>query len=174
MSEYIRIYVNGKHIRSTGKEKWYRDSILQSLGIIPGKSEEEIGRFMREQAWKFIMEDDATLTQSFMVEHVHLTCNKRTKSIRHCEMSDYYLTKEADGYIYLNSTRNDKILLIPNGWCITFISWDDGKPRVALRCNTTEEKDAFLEKIHKPDSGWVPEELESLSCHPDKNYMLPY
>lgn len=30
---YIRIYCNGKKVRSTGAEKWYRDHILLSFGI---------------------------------------------------------------------------------------------------------------------------------------------
>jgi hypothetical protein len=32
--KYIRIYVNGNHIRSTGAERWYRDMVLENLGMI--------------------------------------------------------------------------------------------------------------------------------------------
>ena len=34
--KYIRIYCNDVKIRSTGKEKWYRDKILIQLNIIKG------------------------------------------------------------------------------------------------------------------------------------------
>lgn len=61
------------------------------------------------------------------------------------------------------------------GWTITYIPWEclEGKPRVAGRFKTTTEKDAFLEKISKPDSGWMDEEFTTLSIHNDYNYMLP-
>lgn len=61
------------------------------------------------------------------------------------------------------------------GWTITYIPWEDmeGKPRVAGRFKTTKEKDEFLEKIHKPDSGWMDEELTMIGVINDYNYMLP-
>lgn len=31
----------------------------------------------------------------------------------------------------------------------------------------------FLEKIHKPDSGWMDEELAMIGVINDYNYMLP-
>lgn len=31
--KWIRIYVNGKKVRSTGNEKWYRDKILRDLQV---------------------------------------------------------------------------------------------------------------------------------------------
>ena len=61
------------------------------------------------------------------------------------------------------------------GWTITYIPWEDmeGKPRVAGRFKTTKEKDDFLEKIHKPDSGWLDDELAMIGIINDYNYMLP-
>lgn len=35
-SNYIRIYCNGVKVRSTGKEKWQRDSVLKNFGIFGG------------------------------------------------------------------------------------------------------------------------------------------
>ena len=61
------------------------------------------------------------------------------------------------------------------GWTITYYPWEDmeGKPRVVGRFKTTKEKDEFLEKIYKPDSGWMEEELMTLGIHNDYNYVLP-
>ena len=62
------------------------------------------------------------------------------------------------------------------GWTITYIPWEDmeGRARVAGRFKTTEEKDAFLDKIYNTqESGWMNEELMSLGIHNDYNYMLP-
>lgn len=61
------------------------------------------------------------------------------------------------------------------GWTITYLPWDDMecKERVAGRFKTTKEKDEFLEKIYKPDSGWMEEELATISIHNDYNYILP-
>ena len=60
------------------------------------------------------------------------------------------------------------------GWTITYIPWEDmeGKPRVEGRFKTTKEKDEFLEKIHKPNSGWLDEEFATLGIINDYNYML--
>lgn len=60
------------------------------------------------------------------------------------------------------------------GWTITYIPWesDEGKPRVAGRFKTTAEKNAFLEKIYKPDSGWLDEEFSTICIHNDYNYIL--
>lgn len=62
-----------------------------------------------------------------------------------------------------------------NGWTIVFYPWDDdaGKPRVAGRFKTEEEKDAFLKEIHAPDSGWMEEELSTIQVFEDYWYMLP-
>lgn len=62
-----------------------------------------------------------------------------------------------------------------NGWTITFLPWEseDCLERVAGRFKTTEERDKFIEDIHKPDSGWLPEELESIAIYNDYNYRLP-
>ena len=49
----------------------------------------------------------------------------------------------------------------------------EGKPRVVGRFETTKEKDEFLEKIYKSDSGWMEEELMTLGIHNDYNYVLP-
>lgn len=59
------------------------------------------------------------------------------------------------------------------GWTITFYLWDDGKERVARRFKTTEEKDKFLDEIHQPGSGWLGEELQTISVINDYWYMLP-
>ena len=62
------------------------------------------------------------------------------------------------------------------GWTVVFIPWEDdeGKPRVAGRFKTAIEKDKFLEYIAKPGSGWMEEEISSINCYNDYNYMLPY
>lgn len=59
------------------------------------------------------------------------------------------------------------------GYTVTYISWDDGMLRVAGRFKTKEETDAFLNKIHQSDSGWMDEELMSLAVVNDYYYMLP-
>lgn len=61
------------------------------------------------------------------------------------------------------------------GWTVAFFPWEDmeGKLRVAGRFKTTEEKDKFLEKIYSEDSGWMEEELETISVINDYNYLLP-
>ena len=71
--------------------------------------------------------------------------------------------------------RNEMSIIEEKGWTVTYIPWEDmeGKPRVAGRFKTTKEKDEFLEKIHKPDSGWMDEELEMIGVINDYNYMLP-
>lgn len=60
------------------------------------------------------------------------------------------------------------------GYTVTYISWDDCKLRVAGRFKTKQEKDAFLNKIYSLDSGWMEEELMTLSIINDYNYHLPY
>ena len=58
------------------------------------------------------------------------------------------------------------------GWTITFYPWESGLIRVAGRFKTTEEKDAFLNEIRKPDSGWLEEELMSIRVINDYNYSI--
>lgn len=60
------------------------------------------------------------------------------------------------------------------GFTVTFISWDDSKPRVAGRFKTGEDLNMFIDSIHKSDSGWLDEELQTITIHEDYNYMLPY
>lgn len=61
------------------------------------------------------------------------------------------------------------------GWTVIYYPWEDleGKPRVIGRFKTTKEKDDFINKIHKSDSGWMEEELETVSVINDYNYHLP-
>lgn len=61
------------------------------------------------------------------------------------------------------------------GYTIIYVPYDDmaGKPRVWRRCDTTEEKNACLAEINSEKSGWLQEELATVSVIPDKNYMLP-
>ena len=59
------------------------------------------------------------------------------------------------------------------GYTIAYTRWDDCKLCVAGRFKPAEEKDAFLNSIYKPDSGWLEEELQSIEIH-DYNYILPY
>lgn len=61
------------------------------------------------------------------------------------------------------------------GWTITFVPWEDmeGKERVIRRFKTTEEKEAFLDEIHQPNSGWMREELQTISVINDYGYVLP-
>ena len=61
------------------------------------------------------------------------------------------------------------------GYTIVYIPYDDdfGKPRVWRRCDTEQEKNACLAEINSENSGWLPEELATVSVIPDKNYMLP-
>lgn len=42
-SNYIRIYCNGVKVRSTGKEKWQRDSVLKNFGIFGHDVTTQIG-----------------------------------------------------------------------------------------------------------------------------------
>ena len=60
------------------------------------------------------------------------------------------------------------------GWTIIYFPWEDmeGKPRVASRFKSTKEKDDFLDKIYKSDSGWMEEELATVSTINDYNYQL--
>ena len=62
------------------------------------------------------------------------------------------------------------------GYTIVYYPWDDMecKPRVAGRFKTKKEKDEYLEKIYKPGSGWLEEELKSLYIINDYNYILLY
>ena len=61
------------------------------------------------------------------------------------------------------------------GYTIVYFPWEDleGKPRVAGRFKTKEEKDEYIEKIHDINSGWMDEELSSISVINDYNYILP-
>lgn len=60
------------------------------------------------------------------------------------------------------------------GWTITFYQWDDMQLRVAGRFKTTKEKDDFLDEIYQSDSGWLEEELSSISVINDYWYALPH
>lgn len=61
------------------------------------------------------------------------------------------------------------------GYTVVYIPWEDleGKPRVAGRFKTKEEKDKYIEKIYDKNSGWLDEELSSISVINDYNYILP-
>ena len=61
------------------------------------------------------------------------------------------------------------------GYTIVYLPWEDleGKPRVAGRFKTKEEKDEYLEKIYDKDSGWMDEELSSILVINDYDYILP-
>lgn len=58
------------------------------------------------------------------------------------------------------------------GWTITYFPWETGKETVIDRFKTTEEKDNFLNEIHKPNSGWLEEELMSVGIINDFSYRL--
>lgn len=58
------------------------------------------------------------------------------------------------------------------GWTITYFPWQTGKQTVIGRFKTTKEKDDFLDKIYQPDSGYLEEELMSISVINDINYVL--
>lgn len=60
------------------------------------------------------------------------------------------------------------------GYCVWYYDYETGKPRVAGRYRTEEEKDKKLEEISSPDSGWLPEEIATISVENDYNFMLPY
>lgn len=62
-------------------------------------------------------------------------------------------------------------MLIEKGWTITYCNYDDLKETVAKRCKTTKEKDEFLEKIYSANSGWLPEELQTVCCINNYNYI---
>lgn len=62
---------------------------------------------------------------------------------------------------------------VEKGWTVTAIRWDDCVKFVAGRFKTDVDKDAFLEKIRRSDSGWLAEELQSITCINDYNYRLP-
>jgi hypothetical protein len=61
------------------------------------------------------------------------------------------------------------------GFAIVYFPWEDieGKPRVAGRFKTEKEKNDFLQKISEPDSGWMEEELSTVSVIDDYDYVLP-
>lgn len=66
-------------------------------------------------------------------------------------------------------------IMMDKGFTVVYFPWDDikGRPRVAGRFKTEKEKDAFLQKIYESDSGWMDEELSTVSVIDDYNYMLP-
>lgn len=49
---------------------------------------------------------------------------------------------------------------------------DNGRPRVAGRFKTVDEKNQFLSEIYNIDSGWKPEELATLMTKDGYNYSL--
>jgi len=49
-----------------------------------------------------------------------------------------------------------------------------GLPRVYKRCDTKEELDDFFKKVNSPDSGWLPEELDSLRVENSKYFNIPF
>lgn len=61
------------------------------------------------------------------------------------------------------------------GYTIVYFPWEDleGKPRVAGRFKTKEEKDEYIKKIYDINSGWMDEELSSILVINDYNYILP-
>lgn len=61
------------------------------------------------------------------------------------------------------------------GFTVVYFPWDDmaGRARVAGRFKTEKERDTFLQKIYKSDSGWMDEELSTVSVIDNYNYMLP-
>lgn len=61
------------------------------------------------------------------------------------------------------------------GYTVVYIPWEDldGKFKVAGRFKTKKEKDEFIDDIHKPNSGWLNEELSSIIVIKDYNYKLP-
>lgn len=61
-----------------------------------------------------------------------------------------------------------------NGYTVTYIRWDDCLEWVAGRFKTKEELDIFLNEINKSGSGWLDEELSTISIINDYNYHLPY
>lgn len=64
--------------------------------------------------------------------------------------------------------------MVSKGFTVVYFPWDDmaGRPRVAGRFKTEKEKDDFLQKIYEPDSGWIDEELSTVSIIDDYNYIL--
>lgn len=65
-----------------------------------------------------------------------------------------------------------KIIVEERGWTVAYTRLDGCQTCVAGRFKTTAEKDAFLERINRPDSGWTPEELNSICTINDYNYLI--
>ena len=61
----------------------------------------------------------------------------------------------------------------PKGWAAVYTDWDDGKLKVARRFKTDDEKNEFIESLHKPGCGFLEEEIESMYFVNDYNYILP-
>lgn len=58
------------------------------------------------------------------------------------------------------------------GWTITYIKSNTSCECIAGRFKTAEEKDAFIEKICIPESGWSFEELRTITIINDYNYKV--
>lgn len=58
------------------------------------------------------------------------------------------------------------------GFTVTCFRWEDAKEWVEGRFDTKEEMKNFLDDIHKPDSGWLDEELQTIRIINDKHYLL--
>ena len=67
-----------------------------------------------------------------------------------------------------------KVVKQCSGYTITFIPWEDneGKEVVLGRCKTEEEKNDFIEKLHKIDSGLTDEELSTVSVYNSYYYRI--
>lgn len=67
-----------------------------------------------------------------------------------------------------------EVTMEDKGFTIVYFPWEDieGRTRVAGRFKTEEENDDFLQKIYEPESGWMEEELSTVSVIDNYNYIL--
>ena len=97
-------------------------------------------------------------------------CSSRGLGINCSGCENYYdQFKPAENIFYCPL---DGSKIAEKGYTVTYIIWDDGHGWVAGRFKTEDEKNQFLDKIKRPDSGWTPEELNSVSVINDYNYMM--
>lgn len=179
------------------------DTEFSIIPIIINDTDKDITGRIWEVKDPFIAREPLAMLQMYNSDHMkkERDMNNGRYTFCHCTNEVAYLDKvknitydDDTEYVHLRFTYDEKIfksvmtktmtidaihnlvnsVKTAGGYTVTYIDWDNGKPRVAGRFKTKEEVDGFLETITADGSGWTDEEISTISIHDSYNYMLPY
>ena len=107
---YIRVYCNDTKIRSTGGEKWYRDMVLQELGLNGPVNTHKVYPILKSMIYNV---DNYKTTDKFVFTVEFVKSNKRGKEVVKTATSPFKIIRMTDTFrtFMPDELKNQEFLL---------------------------------------------------------------